>query len=42
MSVVAYEHGLINSPRPAVMQRICAIRGDEPDYLASLGLEGGE
>jgi len=42
LSVVAYEHGLINMPRPAVVQRICAVRGNAPDYLASRGLDGGE
>ena len=41
LSVVAYEHGLVNNPRPAVMQRICALRNDASDYLASRGLEGG-
>lgn len=33
LQVVAYEHGVIESPRPAVMQRICAVRrnaGDVP------------
>lgn len=42
LSVIAYEHGFINTPRPAVMQRICAIRSDVPDYLASRGLNGAE
>jgi SAM-dependent methyltransferase len=33
LQVVAYEHGVIETPRPAVMQRICAVRqnaGDTP------------
>jgi SAM-dependent methyltransferase len=33
LQVVAYEHGAIETPRPAVMQRICAVRrnaGDVP------------
>lgn len=41
LSVVAYEHGLINTPRPAVVQRICAVRSIAPGYLASRGLDGG-
>ena len=27
LTVVAYEHGAIRHPRPAVVQRICAVRG---------------
>ena len=42
LSVVAYEHGLINFPRPAVVQRICAVRSDAPGSLASLSLDGEE
>lgn len=33
LQVVAYEHGVIDDPRPAVVQRICAVRrnaGDTP------------
>ncbi|MEX0852570.1 MAG: hypothetical protein WD036_04705, partial [Bauldia sp.] len=30
LHVVAYEHGVIDTPRPAVVQRICAVRGDGP------------
>ena len=26
LQVVAYEHGVIDDPRPAVVQRICAVR----------------
>lgn len=32
LSVVAYEHGAITNPRPAVVQRICAVRGDAASY----------
>ena len=28
--IVAYEHGIAATPRPAVMQRICAVRGSAP------------
>jgi SAM-dependent methyltransferase len=28
LDVVAYEHGVIETPRPAVVQRICAVRGN--------------
>lgn len=42
LSVIAYEHGLIGHPRPAVVQRICAVRGDATDYLASRRIDGGE
>jgi SAM-dependent methyltransferase len=34
LQIVAYEHGLIADPRPSVVQRICAIRGDEPMAIA--------
>ncbi len=30
LQVVAYEHGRIDRPRPAVVQRICAARRDNP------------
>lgn len=33
LQVVAYEHGLEQSPRPAVRQRICAVRAPEPQTL---------
>ena len=42
LNVIAYEHGLVDRPRPAVIQRICATRADAPDYLASRSLEGSE
>lgn len=28
LSVVAFEQGLVDRPKPAVVQRICAVRGD--------------
>jgi len=31
LQVVAYEHGIINTPRRAVVQRICAVRGNAGD-----------
>jgi len=33
LAVVAYEHGIVAAPKPAVIQRICAIRGDAPAAL---------
>ena len=33
LQVVAYEHGVIDTPRPAVVQRLCAVRGTEPATL---------
>lgn len=30
LSVVAYEHGIVDQPKPAVMQRICAVRHPGP------------
>jgi SAM-dependent methyltransferase len=30
LQVVAYEHGFVAHPRPAVRQRICALRSDRP------------
>lgn len=35
LSVVAYEHGLINQPRDAVVQRICAVKKRAPVQLPS-------
>ena len=34
LQVVAYEHGTEQHPRPAVRQRICAVKGREPRALA--------
>ena len=33
LHVIAYEHGAIGDPRPAVVQRICAVRGDAPRHI---------
>ncbi len=30
LSVVAYEHGIVDQPRPAVIQRLCAVRHPGP------------
>jgi len=35
LQVVAYEHGIEQSPRPAVRQRLVAVRGAEPVHLPS-------
>jgi SAM-dependent methyltransferase len=34
LQIVAYEHGAVIVPRDAVVQRICAVRGDAPVLLA--------
>ena len=33
LEVVAYEHGRVGQPRPAVVQRICAVRASSPQVL---------
>jgi len=33
LQVVAYEHGRLEHPRPAIKQRICAVRDDSPRPL---------
>lgn len=30
LQIVAYEHGIIDTPRPAAVQRVCAVRSDLP------------
>ena len=35
LSVVAFEQGFVDTPRPAVIQRICAIAGDAPASLSA-------
>jgi SAM-dependent methyltransferase len=30
LQIVAYEHGRIDQPRPAIKQRLCAVRTEEP------------
>jgi SAM-dependent methyltransferase len=34
LMIVAYEHGVEQQPRPAVRQRLCAVRSKEPVALA--------
>ena len=33
LTIVAYEHGVDEAPRPAVRQRICAVKASEPPLL---------
>jgi SAM-dependent methyltransferase len=35
LQIVAYEHGYLGRPRPAVKQRLCAVRTDRPVSLLS-------
>ena len=35
LQVVAYEHGYVERPRPAIRQRLCAVRTDRPVPLRS-------
>ena len=37
LAVLAYEHGLLEQPRPAVVQRVCATRAAGPEELRVLG-----
>lgn len=37
LAVLAYEHGLLDQPRPAVVQRVCATRAADPEGLRVLG-----
>lgn len=37
LSIVAYEHGLVERPRPAVVQRVCALRPGGVEPLGRLG-----
>ncbi len=41
LHVVAYEHGLIDAPHRAVVQRVCAVRSANPQSLAQ-GEASGE
>lgn len=41
LDVVAYEHGGISHPRPAAVQRICAVNTPGGDYSAARSLDGG-
>lgn len=37
LQIVAYEHGIVETPRPAAIERICAVKAPaDPDGLASL------
>jgi SAM-dependent methyltransferase len=33
LSVIAFEQGEVSRPRPAVVQRICAVRADDPSRI---------
>jgi SAM-dependent methyltransferase len=33
LQIVAYEHGYLDEPRPAIKQRLCAVRSDQPVAL---------
>lgn len=35
LQIVAYEHGCLERPRPAVKQRLCALRSGKPAALGS-------
>jgi SAM-dependent methyltransferase len=35
LEIVAYEHGYVERPRPAIRQRLCAVRTDPPVPLCS-------
>jgi SAM-dependent methyltransferase len=35
LHIVAYEHGQLDRPRPAIRQRLCAVRTDRPMPLRS-------
>ena len=35
LQIVAYEHGYVERPRPAVKQRLCAVRTDRPVSVCS-------
>ena len=33
LEVVAFEHGLVHRPKPAVVQRLCAVRGSDAQLI---------
>jgi hypothetical protein len=33
LQIVAYEHGCLERPRPAIKQRLCAVRTEQPVSL---------
>jgi SAM-dependent methyltransferase len=35
LQIVAYEHGYLERPRPAIRQRLCAVRANRPAPLCS-------
>jgi SAM-dependent methyltransferase len=35
LQIVAYEHGHVERPRPAIRQRLCAVRSDRPVSLGA-------
>lgn len=37
LTVLAYEHGMLARPRPAIVQRVCATRAAGPEGLRLLG-----
>ena len=37
LQIVAYEHGYLERPRPAIKQRLCAVRTDGPLDLSGIG-----
>lgn len=39
LHVVSYQHGKVNLPRPAVIQRICAVRLRETDITPAFALD---
>jgi hypothetical protein len=41
LEVVAYEHGAVAEPRPAVIQRIAAVRERRPRLLGRIDPPGG-
>ncbi len=41
LQIVAYEHGYVASPRPAVKQRLCAARTERPVPLAPTASASG-
>lgn len=38
LTIIAYEHGKITEPRPAIIQRICAVQAS-PSLASSLPLD---
>jgi hypothetical protein len=36
LRVIAFEDGVVNTPKPAMVQRICAVKGEFPREAALL------